>query len=46
MGNENFKADVRTFRLPTAAAGCYRRSLSVALLASVPQDLLFATDQK
>jgi len=44
MGNENFNAAFRIFRLPTADAGCYWCSLSVALLASVPQDLLFATD--
>jgi len=44
MGKTSFNADVRIFRLPIAAAGCYWCSLSVALLASVPPDLLFATD--
>jgi len=47
MGKEDPNANVSMFRLPTAAAGCYWCSSSVtllALLASDPQNLLFATD--
>jgi hypothetical protein len=44
MGNENFYVDVHILTLPTAAAGYYWFTFSVALLASRPQDLLVATN--